>query len=139
RGAFTWIKGELDSTELALRLAGALAWFAHFGNHAGEIRTWHEAALLRSAAPTAARAKALWGAGLMAMMQGHSQTACTQFVESAALWRKLSDPRGLAAPLRELVYGSLLQGKVSAALRYGTESVALWRSVGSQWDLGLTL
>lgn len=139
RAALAWSQADPASAELELRLAGALTWFAHFGNHAGEIWVWQNTALQRSAIPTAARARALWGAGLMAMMQGDGQTACNLLEESVSLWRRLGNPRGLAEPLRELMYASLLQGDVPAALRYGTESVALWRTVGSQWDLGLAL
>ncbi len=139
RGAFTWIKGELDSTELALRLAGALAWFAHFGNHAGEIRTWHEAALLRSAAPTAARAKALWGAGLMAMMQGHSQTACTRFVESVALWRSVGSQWDLGLTLNMLGLAHSLAGDPTTALILCEESLAVYRAVQDAWGIATTL
>src|SRR5690606_9098615 len=139
RAALAWSQADPASAELELRLAGALTWFAHFGNHVGEIWVWQNTVLQRSAIPTAARARALWGAGLMAMMQGDGQTACNLLEESVSLWRRLGNPRGLAEPLRELMYASLLQGDVPAALRYGTESVALWRTVGSQWDLGLAL
>jgi ATP/maltotriose-dependent transcriptional regulator MalT len=116
-----------------------LAWFAHFGNHCSETRTWLEIALQRASAPTAARARALWGAGLMAMMQGDGQSACDLLKESVVLWRKLGDRRGLAEPLRELMYASLLQGDIQTALRCGEESAALWRRENSLWDLSLTL
>ena len=58
-----------------MRLTGALAWFAHFANHAHEGRSWLLATLQRSPEPTPARAKALWGAGLMAMILGDFTTA----------------------------------------------------------------
>jgi predicted ATPase len=139
RAALDWSGRDTGATEEGLRLAGALTWFAHFGNHTSETRTWLTTVLQHTSTPTAAHAKALWGAGLMAMVQGESQVACTHFEESAAIWRQIGDRSGPAAPLRELIYASLLKGDIQAALRYGEESVALWRAAESPWDLGLTL
>jgi predicted ATPase/DNA-binding CsgD family transcriptional regulator len=139
RAAIAWSQTDLGGAEVGLRLAGALAWFAHFANHAGEARNWLMLALQRSSAPTAARAKALWGAGLLAMPQGHARMASTLLEESVALWRRLGDPRGLASGLREWGFAMFSQGDAPAAQRYCEESVSLWRAVGSQWDLALSL
>ena len=139
RAAMAWSQTGLGSAELGLRLAGALAWFAHFANRAIEARTWLMLALKRSSEPTAARAKALWGDGLLAMPQGNTRMACTQLEESVALWRKLGDPRGLATALREWGFAEFYQGDVSTAQRHCEESVSLWRTMDSQWDLALSL
>ena len=139
RAAMAWSQSDPGSAERGLRLAGALAWFAHFANHAGEARNWLMLALERSSEPTAARAKALWAAGLLAMSQGDARMASTLLEESVALWRRLGDPRGLASSLREWGFALFSQGDVPAAQRYCEESVSLWRAVGSQWDLALSL
>jgi predicted ATPase/DNA-binding CsgD family transcriptional regulator len=139
RAAMAWSQTELGSAEVGLRLAGALAWFAHFANHDGEARNWLLLALNRSSEPTAARAKALWGTGLIGMPQGHAQMASTLLEESVALWRRLGDPRGLASSLREWGFAAFSQGDAAAAQRYCEESVSLWRAIGSQWDLALSL
>lgn len=139
RAAMAWSQTELGSAEVGLRLAGALAWFAHFANHDGEARNWLMLALKRSSEPTAARAKALWGAGLIGMPQGEAQMASTLLEESVALWRRLGDPRGLATSLREWGFAAFSQGDALAAQRTCEESVSLWRALGSQWDLALSI
>ena len=139
RAAMAWSQSDLGSAAVGLRLAGALAWFAHFANHAGEARNWLLLALERTSEPTAARAKALWGAGLIGMPQGHAQMASTLLEDSVTLWRRLGDLRGLATALREWGFAAFSQGDAAAAQQYGEESVALWRAVDSQWDLALSL
>lgn len=139
RAAMAWSQTDPGRAEVGLRLAGALAWFAHFANHDVEARNWLMLALKRSSAPTAARAKALWGVGLIAMPQGDAQMASDLLAESVALWRMLGDARGLAASLRELGFATFSQGDAVAAQRTCEESVSLWREVGSQWDLALSL
>lgn len=49
---------------------------------------------------SAALAKALCGAGLMAWLQDDFGEARSQLEESVALWRRLGDERGLAQSLR---------------------------------------
>ncbi len=144
RAALVWsqappLPDDVSKAELGLRLAGALAWFAHFGNHGNEARGWLTAALQRAAEPTAARAKALWGAALMAAIQGDFQIARAELEESVALWRDSGDQRGLAVALRELGMVAYVQRDFMPAQRYGEESVALCRAVDSQWDLALAL
>lgn len=139
RAAIGWSQTDPGSAEVGLRLAGALAWFAHFTNHAIEAYNWLLLALKRSSDPTAARAKALWGAGLLAMPQGDTRMASTLLEESVALWRRLGDPRGLATALREWGFAAFSQGDADAAQRYCEESVTIWRTADSQWDLALSL
>jgi predicted ATPase/DNA-binding NarL/FixJ family response regulator len=138
RTALTWCQAE-PGGEMGLRLAAALAWFAHFANHATEARTWLVMALQQADAPTPAHAKARWGAGLMAMIQADLGAAHTELETSIALWRQIGDRHGLARALRELTFVDLCQGNVSEAYRHGEESVALGRGAGSKWDLALSL
>lgn len=144
RAALTWSQtpaaqdgGNRD--EMGLRLAGALAWFAHFGNHFHEVRVWLVAALQRAVKPTAARAKALWGVGLMATNQGDFISARANLEESLTLWRIIGEPRWVAVVLRELSLVAFLQHDAMTAQRYAAESVALWRTLDSPWDLALAL
>jgi DNA-binding CsgD family transcriptional regulator/tetratricopeptide (TPR) repeat protein len=152
RAALVWsqtlpLQDDVSRPDVGLRLAGALTWFAHFGNHVNEARGWLVAALQRAAAArgfpghsaTVVQAKALWGAGLLAVIQGDYQIACAQLEESVALWRTLGDPCGLAAALRELGYVALFQGHFLAAHRYTVESVTLFRGAGNRWELALSL
>ncbi|CAN5586330.1 hypothetical protein BH10CHL1_BH10CHL1_14920 [soil metagenome] len=125
--------------ELGLQLAGALIWFAFFWHNYSEMRGWLAASRQPTVAPTAIRAKALWGIGVMAMTQGDFQHACRDLEASVALWRTIGDPSGLAAALRELCVVARAQGQFIAAQRYGEESVALYRALGRQGDLALAL
>jgi predicted ATPase len=71
RAALEWSQGTDGDTEIGLRLAGALWRFWWVRGHLTEGRQWLEAALARGAdAPAALRAKALHGAGNLALPQG---------------------------------------------------------------------
>jgi DNA-binding CsgD family transcriptional regulator/tetratricopeptide (TPR) repeat protein len=144
RAALVWsqtpsLQEDVSKAEMGLRLAGALIWFAHFGNHVNEARGWLAVSLQRFTEPTAARAKALWGVGLMAMVQGDFQIARAGLEESVALWRDTGDPHGLAVALRELSVVAYCQHDFVTAQCYNEEGVALFRTMDSQWDLALTL
>jgi predicted ATPase/DNA-binding NarL/FixJ family response regulator len=144
RAALVWSQTtprqeEANRAALGLQLAGALAWFAHFGNHANEARGWLVATLQRAIEPTAVRAKALWGAGLMAMILGDFPRARAELEESVALWRSIGNRHGLAVALRELGMTAFCQGDLIPARAYLEESVALCRTVDRPWDLALAL
>ena len=144
RAALAWCqptatRATAQRIEVGLRLAGALSWFAHFGNHAGEAQGWLEVALQSTAAPSPARVKALWGAGLMALIAGDLPTAHTHFTAGAALARAIGDDYGLATALRERCATEYCQYDFVAAQRDGEESIALLCSQEKRWDLGLAL
>jgi DNA-binding NarL/FixJ family response regulator/Tfp pilus assembly protein PilF len=136
RAALTWSQSAVDNDEIGLRLVGTLTWFCHFGNHANEARGWFE--LFSGSTSTAARAKALWGAGMMDMIQGDYHLARAKLEESATLWRQIGDQPGLAAALRELCAVANCEGQIAAAKRYGEEGVRLCRAMEAQWDLALS-
>jgi predicted ATPase/DNA-binding CsgD family transcriptional regulator len=142
RSAVAWSQSSADHADankamLGLRLAGALTWLAFRGSNFQEVRSWLVASLQHATEPTALRAKALWGAGLIAIVLGDYPTARTELEESATLWRTLGDRRGLATALRELSLVTYAQREFILAQRYGEESVALYRELDNQ--LGLTL
>jgi len=136
RAVLVWIEtsalpNDMRKTELSLRLVGALAEFAMINYHHNEARGWVVSILQHSVAPTAARAKALWGAGLMAFMQGDYPNARAEFEQSVALWRTIDDPHGLALALCELCGVTYFQRQSSVAQQHGEESVALFRTAGT--------
>ena len=139
RAVLRWSQADANRMVQGLRLAGALAWFAHFHNHAIEVRGWLVTTLQRATEPTAARAKALWGAGLLAAMHGNFPIARSELEESTAHWRKIGDLHGLAIALRELCMVAYCQSDFVTAQRYGEESIALCRVLDSRWDLALAL
>ncbi len=125
--------------EVGLRLAGALTWFAFNGNHIHEVRSWLVTALQRTNVPTSAQAKARWGAGLTAIVQGDYRIARIELEGSVTLWRTIGDQRQLALALRELNLVAYAQGDFIAAQDYGQKCVALFRMLGSNRGLVLAL
>jgi predicted ATPase/DNA-binding CsgD family transcriptional regulator len=139
RAALAWCATDEPWANVSLRLANALIWFAHFSNRFREARSWLGRAVEQNRAPDAARAKALWGAGLMAISLGDYAAARVELEESEAIWRTVGEPLGLAITLRDLCIVAHLQGRSPAEAAYAEESVALCRQVDSQWDLALAL
>jgi predicted ATPase/DNA-binding CsgD family transcriptional regulator len=139
RTALAWSQAERARAEVGLRLAGALTWFWLYGNHVSEARGWFASCLKMASTQAVARAKGLWGAGLMALVQSDYHSAHALLEESVAIGRKIADPVILAISLRELGLVAQYQGELEAAYRYCAESVALGRQACSQWDLALAL
>ena len=106
RAALDWSQEEGDA-ELALRLAGALWLFWFTRGYSIEGRGWLEKALSLGRSPVA-RAKALNGAGWIAMLQGDFETARTVLEESLTLYRGLNDEEGIASSLSFLGHVALL-------------------------------
>lgn len=140
RAAMAWsTRTQPAGTDIALRLAGALAWFGLVGDHVGEVRGWLMTALRQPGAPGLAQAKGLWGAGLLAMVQGDYANALDQLKQGGALYRAAGDQLGVARVLRELCITTYAQRDYVASQRYGDESVALFRVTGSTVELALAL
>ncbi|MCB0021813.1 MAG: LuxR C-terminal-related transcriptional regulator [Caldilinea sp.] len=139
RAALGWNASAAARADAGLRLAGALAWFGHFGNHVREVLDWLQAALEYSSDSTAARAKALWGLGMMSMVLGEFSRARGVLEESVSIWRAIGSQYGLATALRELCAVLFCQRETAAAQHFGEESIRLWRALGSRWDLALAL
>jgi non-specific serine/threonine protein kinase len=77
RTALGWSQVQIGNSEPMVRLAGALYWFWFHRGDLSEGRNWLESALARaddSVAPFT-RARALYGAGSMAHMQGDNALA----------------------------------------------------------------
>src|SRR5207237_1835989 len=100
RAALSWFleqSSQGQSSELALRLGGALVWFWVIRGYVSEGRHWLERALDASEkVRSATRAKALTGAGAFATLQddfGQAEALCG---EGLALYQELGDRRGSA-------------------------------------------
>jgi predicted ATPase/class 3 adenylate cyclase len=86
----------VGESQVLLRLAGALSRFWNFKGHLVEAGRRLEAALLADERPTAARAKALNGAALIASNRGDVSTARLWGDEALTLHRQLGDALGAA-------------------------------------------
>ena len=138
RSAFDWSLGHGQS-EWALRLAGALVLFWRVRCHFSEGRGLIEAALSGSENGShPLRAKALWGAGFLALMTGDLGRAIPALEESLARFRELGDLQGQARSL--LILGNASQAvndpRTLPALE---ESTSLARRAGDHWCLAHAL
>jgi hypothetical protein len=126
---------------IGLRLAGALAMFWQARGHLSEGRGLLARALDSAPAPSAAgaadsraalaaRAKALAGAGILAVFQGDRDAANYQLTESVALWRVLDDQRGLVNTLGFLSMALAFRSEWALAQAAMEESKQLARAVG---------
>ena len=95
----------LSALELSLRLAAALRYYWEWSGYLTEGRHWLNAALQlpidREAAQTvwAARAKALAEGARLVVLQNEQERALELANESATIWQRLNDARGLATAL----------------------------------------
>jgi predicted ATPase/class 3 adenylate cyclase len=113
--------------------AGALWRFWQQRGHLAEGRRWLEEVLAMPAgqAPTAARAKALTGAGGIAWWTDQ-QAARALYEEALAIERELGDPARLAEALYNQAFAFAGDHDLDAAGRLLDESLALFRRVGDE-------
>jgi predicted ATPase/DNA-binding CsgD family transcriptional regulator len=108
RTALSWALGA-GQTMVALRLAAALWSFWYTHGYLSEGRRSLEAAISASEPPTTpAKAKALNGAGYIALFQGEYGAARGYFERSLALYRGLDDKEGIASSLIHLGFVAVL-------------------------------
>jgi predicted ATPase/DNA-binding SARP family transcriptional activator/DNA-binding CsgD family transcriptional regulator len=109
RAALGWSLEGSDA-ELGLRLAGALWLFWFTQGYSSEGWGWLERGISLGGTK-AARAKALNGAGWIALFLGESETAKRLLQESVILYKGLQDEEGLASSLNFLGFVALLGGR----------------------------
>jgi predicted ATPase/DNA-binding winged helix-turn-helix (wHTH) protein len=131
---------ELQSTESALRMVGALFWFWFHGGFWTEGRGWIAAALSRPVAqgPTKLRAKALYGQGVLGWTMGDHAAARAQLEESAEVWRAVGDEHGLAHTIHFLGVELLSHGELARARALNEESLGIFRALqNDRWGLAV--
>ncbi len=109
RAALSWSLGERGDAEPGVRLAAALwpFWFAR--GYVSEGRRWLDSAISQSGpTATAARAKALSGAGWLAAFQDDYGVAKVLIEEGLALYRELGDKEGVASSIAYLGFVAVL-------------------------------
>jgi predicted ATPase len=141
RVALSWSAEEPRRAGLGLRLAAALTWFWRFYDWLQEGRSWLEAMLAHtdSADRSAARAKALYGIGILAWYQGDLAGAAVGAEASVALFAAGGDTSDQAAALRLLGLIRLGQGDAAAARRLLEDSRNLFQELGDVWGEALTV
>jgi predicted ATPase/DNA-binding CsgD family transcriptional regulator len=137
RSALEWSKLESSTGEAGLRLGSALWRFWEIHNHLREGRQHLNdlLALPNAQAHTAARAKALYGAGYLAMMQGTEQSfeeSEELIKDSLAIAHELGDPQLIATGIYGLGILARYRGENERAIAQLEKSLALFRQLGDR-------
>jgi predicted ATPase len=133
RAGLEWLTKSGDA-EWGLRLGAALFRFWETREYLAEGRD-SLGKLLRlasAAAPTKARERALFAAGVLAVEQGDYASADSLIRESLDIARKLGDKQGAAVSLNALAVIARGRGDVAVARSLLEESMVLWRELGDQ-------
>jgi predicted ATPase/Tfp pilus assembly protein PilF len=126
--------------EKALKLAAALWRFWDIHSNFTEGRSWLERALEKGmSAPAPVRAKALNGAGVLALRQGDYETAQALLQESLAIRQALGDQLGIASSLNNLGNVAWVQGDYERAKALYEESLTIYRTLGNQCGVASSL
>jgi predicted ATPase/class 3 adenylate cyclase len=119
-------------TQLALQLAGALYRFWYLRGHFAEGRPRLERLLDVDANRTAARARALNGAAVMAGSTGDPATDRLRSEEALALHREIGDAWGIAYSVFSLGMAATEESDWTSARPYFEESLARFRELGEE-------
>jgi predicted ATPase len=133
RSALRWSAREEDRTIIGARLAGALVGFWWIHGHCREGRQWLETMATGDVAvPADTRAKALYGAGVLAEALGDFEQARALYAESLSLSEALEDGMGVAKALLGVGAVAMHQGEYGRAQPLLERSMALGRELGNQ-------
>ena len=133
RAGLDWLT-ETGDAEWGLRLGAALFRFWEMREYfaEGRGRLGKLLKLAGAAAPTKARARALFAAGVLAGEQGDYASADALIRESLDIARQLGDKQGAAVSLNALAVIARDRGDVPVARSLFEESLVLWRELGDQ-------
>jgi predicted ATPase len=141
RAALAWSKADRNAVQTGLRLVGALAFYWVLRGAVREGRTWLEGMLERTddTDRSAARGKALIGAGWLAWAEGDYEVASPRTEEGLSIMREAGDKRvsGYAEWLLGLV--RMGQQNSAAARPLLEESRTLFKDLGDVWGEASTL
>jgi len=126
RGALEWCLSEpAHDGETAQELAGVLTQFWWLAGHFGEGSRWLARALAAAPAASAARMRALHGAGWLAHFQRDSATARMLLEESLAIAEQRQDKWWQAWVLHTLGRVAYFEYEAVAAREFGQRSLAI--------------
>lgn len=130
RIALDWLT-ETGNVDWGLRLGIALFRFWEMREYLAEGREWL-GKLLRlegASAPTNARLRALFAAGVLAGEQGDYVVSDTLFEESLEIARRSVDKRSIAVSLNAMAVNARDRGDLGASQGLFEESLVLWRDL----------
>jgi predicted ATPase len=131
RASLEWLTDTGDA-EWGLRLGAALFRFWETREYLaeGRDRLGKLLKLAGAAAPTRARARALFAAGVLAGEQGDYASGDALIRESLDIARQLRDNQGVAVSLNALAVFARDRGDVAVAHSLFEEGLVLWRELG---------
>jgi len=137
RAALDWCLSEpVQNSEIALRLAGALARFWWIGGHFREGSRWLHRALATTHARTPARLKALYGAGWLAHIQHDLASARLLLEEGLAIAEEVHDDWARAWVLHVLGRVRYFEGNADGARDYAEASLRIAQALEDRWLTG---
>ncbi|MBV9542821.1 MAG: AAA family ATPase, partial [Chloroflexi bacterium] len=141
RAALEWglAEGGQTARETALRLAGALAGFWWTRSYWVEGRDRLERALAAAPVRSAARMKALHGAGWLAHFQQDSASARSFLQQSLAIAQELQDQWTIAWVLHALGRVAYFEHDAGIARALAQQSLAIAEAIGDRWLVGWAL
>ncbi len=152
RAALAWLlehgRGDLELTEVALRLGSPMYTFWNARGYFTEGRQWmdkllHNAELIpheqRSEKFRTLQASVNSAAGLLAWNQGEDEKARPFIEASLTLRRELNLKQGIASSLNNLGLLAMNKGEYESACAYYEESLALAREGDVRWHIALFL
>jgi predicted ATPase/DNA-binding XRE family transcriptional regulator len=141
RAALRWAK-ERGEVEAGLRLVGALNWFWWMRGYLAEGRGWIEGfleAACNLGVAEGTRARALLGAGRLALAQGDLDRSFTFYEQSLAAYRRLGDEAGTAGLLAELGQVARARGDDERAEALSEEGLRLSRALQDRRSAAISL
>jgi predicted ATPase/DNA-binding SARP family transcriptional activator/uncharacterized protein HemY len=139
RAALAWCTETSEREEAGLRLAGVLARFWDLRGYWSEGRAQLAALLEREGKPTWVRAKALAGAGTLALRLGDHPAARAWHEKSLAIYQELGDQRGTGSCLTDLGNLAWIQGDTDSARAFHQKSLAIARQLGDRRGIAASL
>ena len=139
RLALEWSLTSSAHGDAAPRLSGALTWFWWVRSYHDEGRRWLARALAATPGRSAARMKALHGAGWLAHHQRNSAVARELLGESLLTARELDDRWTIALVLHHLGRVAYFDDEPATARSLGEESLAAAEEVGDPWLIAWAL
>jgi predicted ATPase/transcriptional regulator with XRE-family HTH domain len=143
RAALTWAR-EQGQVEVGLRLAGALTYFWRVRGYGDEGIGWFTGFMAYMEGseetngievPAAVRARAVYGAGLLANGHGDHRRAVPWLEQAVALYHTAGEPVGAIHALSALAGVAYDEGNLRDALARYQECVALARAANDQGEL----
>ncbi|MDQ5823062.1 MAG: tetratricopeptide repeat protein [Chloroflexota bacterium] len=121
--------------ESALRLAGAIWRFWWIRGYITEGLRWLKMVLSHATSRTSDRARAAYGASILAKVQGDNAKAIDFEAESLGIYRELGAGRGVAQVLLGMGLRQRASGDLEAAEASFKESLEISRRLGDTWGI----